>query len=68
MTNEQRAHDIALSMLNRILDMEIQNSTVKAIEKGESTAEVVIEPYKKYKELYSKILLLVQRDFPNDNQ
>lgn len=66
MTNEQRAHDIAISMLNRVLDMKIQSSAQEAAKNG-STTGISIDPYTEYKEIYSMILPLVQRDFPNDN-
>ncbi len=53
MSNEQRAHDLAITVLNRI---DLTDNDMDA---------VPIDFYKKYLELYKTALQAFNRDFPN---
>lgn len=63
MTHDQRAHDIAISLVDRMMQISI-DKVIKS--ENSDNSENVIDPYNIYKSLYDAILPLVEKDFPND--
>lgn len=58
-TNEQRAHDLAIALLDTVMQARVSESVrVKA-------TQVEIDIYTEYKRLYEMILESVNRDFPD---
>lgn len=53
MTNEQRAHDIAMLYVQLLLK----------VQKSNDNNELVVDPYSKYLEVYPMILEKVNHDF-----
>lgn len=56
MTNEKRAHDLAILYTQLILK----------VQKPNDNNEIIVDPYSKYLELYSTILEKVNHDFPKE--
>lgn len=68
-TNEQRAHDIAITLLNSVIEAKKQEVMTEAIRDVEDISEgtIVTKPihmYAIYKELYDDVLNGLNRDYP----
>lgn len=61
MSNEQRAHDLTMLYIKTITNAEYKNAINNA---SDGMANLKIDFYEKYMEIYPGILELVNRDFP----
>lgn len=63
MSNEQRAHDITMLYIRTLTNVEYKQALSNATD---GMANLKIDFYEKYMEIYPNILELVNRDFPNE--
>lgn len=63
LSNEQRAHDIAVAMLPKMIDIRINEKT-NQMKSGIAVPEFALDIYQEYKTLYELALTPFNRDFP----
>ena len=61
-TNEQRAHDLAIALINTRVGSLINETREPNLEGKQS--DLTIDVYKEYKDLYELSLKDINRDFP----
>lgn len=66
LSNEQRAHDIAVAMLPKVIEMKTIEYVEEIAQKGTTVNEIGVDIYQEYKKLYEASLISVKRDFPTD--
>jgi hypothetical protein len=65
LNNKQRAHDIAVAMLSKTIEMRM-NEKINQIGQGVVISEIPIDIYQEYLGLYESALIPLTRDFPDD--
>ena len=63
MSNEQRAHDLALHFIDAVIKAKQQSKINEQIENDIHEITVPVDLYREYKELYDSFLEALNRDY-----
>lgn len=63
--NEKRAHDMSIALLNRVMDMDMQDSKQKQLDSGETEIYLSTNPHEVYMRIYKSALNSFNKEFPN---
>lgn len=64
MSNEQRAHDLALHFIDEIIKAKRDKKIEEAIDNGIHEINAPVDLYYEYKNLYDGFLSALNRDYP----
>ncbi len=67
MTNEKRAHDLAIASISIIYDAFTSNAKHQAVISGDTNKSYNFDVYAEYLKAYNSSLKNFNRDFPEEN-